>query len=259
MKNMITFHADSSEINKMQSRKSIEIVQIVLYLLLFFLSVIFRDDDSIRELAHSFDTKKDTIRSWMNFITIISIAFVILSAALAGHYSGKLKRLEASCVVLEPEQVSGTCFSSDTAEPAPFAISYDRISGAYANENTEGLNLTITSKSGASFQCLSIENPSRAAKLINEQCCEQTAAAAPAQKTCSSCGSLLNPNAVFCDQCGATVSKAKATALPTERMEEGFCVEPVLVGALLKCPVCDHINRKGDCSCASCGVEFILE
>lgn len=170
MKGTVEFRANSADIAKLKSSKNSEILQIVLYGLVFFLSVVFRGEDSIRELAEDFHTKKDTIQTWINVISVVSMLLLILSAVLAGYFGGKLKRLEASCVILEEDKVSGTCFLPDRSEAIAFSIAYDRVDRASCVGNTDGINLIITANSGETYQCLSISDPNRAAALINEKC-----------------------------------------------------------------------------------------
>lgn len=264
MEQNITFQANPVVLDKMQRSKGVEILQIVLYGFLLLLSIVFRGEDSIRALAESFDTKRDTVRAWMTFLTIISMGLLILSAALAGYYNGKVRRLEASCVMIEKAQVSGYCFLSENGEPIRFAIAYDQITGAFANGSLEGLNLTIIGKTGT-YQCLAIESPYRAAEIITRLCQEKVENAVSAAKghaepkegCCVKCGKRLNPDTAFCDKCGAKAlspvqqgnSKSEKKTVPT--------VVPILEYNGFKCPACDTdgqpINRK---VCFNCGAKF---
>lgn len=288
-----TFRANPAVLEKVRGRKTSEIVQIVMYSLVFVLLLVLRVDETVRDLADSFDTTSDTVLSWLNFLTFGMVVMIIISAALAGVYSGQEQRLSASRITLEDDVVRGYSYAPDRSGEN-FRVAYSDIISVNATGYSEEINLTITTQEGV-FQCLAIENSFLAAKEINARCekcgkklavqprnsnneanycpncgsempddaifCYKCATKIP-EKThfanyCPNCGTEMPDDAVFCYKCATIIPKKPQPPVKEEKLCEDFAVEPVIFGQSIKCPVCGTIQRNDRNCCWECETRFV--
>lgn len=233
-----TFRAGYESIQLWEKKVTSETLQIVGFSLLALLSLLFRAEEQVRELAWDLDTSVDTVRGWLTVILVACVIFIICSIVIAVDAKGKVEKLKRNYVKLTDEGVFGL-----TAEGSEFYIEYSDVKEVSVKDG-EDENLIIYGKH-ITYQCAEIASASEAASLIRKKMKGETIDLTENRK----------PSGKI-DQSKISADEPAAEGAVSGETEAYFlnCYSEHVI-----CPFCETKQESNREKCLRCGVDFVFE
>lgn len=227
-----TFSANHEEIQKLEKKRTSEILQIIGYGLLSLMFLLYRREEQLRSLAREFDTTMHDARGWLTFFFAVAVICMICAIFVAIDVDSKIDKLKRSYIKITDDGVFG--MSSSGSE---FYIAYDDIRQANANEESNE-SLVIFGRN-ISYQCLAITNAAEAVQQINRKIDgKELNLPEESQFTEENTGALKNDETVS--------GETEAHFLN--------CTSDYVI-----CPFCNTKQKSNRSLCFGCGAEFVFE